>query len=153
MMPVEKNEPFLTYSLDLCKIKLEQWTDSGVPTEKIVLMGFSQGACLAAEFAIRNPKRYGGILLFTGGLIGPEGTNWLIQGSFEGTSVFLGTSDVDEWVPVGRVHESEAMFSKMGAKTYKRVFKGMGHLVNDEEIDVARRIIKRITDVDGGGAL
>lgn len=144
MAPLEKNEPFLTYSLEVCSSIVNRWIEKGVPSEKIVLLGFSQGACLAAEYSIRNPKRYGGVLLFTGGLIGPEGTNWPIKGNFDGTPVFLGTSDVDEWVPVERVDESEAMFAKLGAKTVKRVFKGMEHLVNDEEIEEARSIIRMI---------
>lgn len=148
MAPIEKNEPFLTYSLDVCRRQLKQWTEHGVATEKIVLMGFSQGACLAAEYAIRNPGRYGGLLIFTGALIGPDGTSWPVKGSFEGTLVFLGTSDEDEWIPVERVHEMDAMLIKMGAKTDKRVYKGKGHLVNDEEIDAARSIIKGIIDAE-----
>lgn len=148
MAPIEKNEPFLTYSLDVCRRQLKQWTEHGVATEKIVLMGFSQGACLAAEYAIRNPERYGGLLIFTGALIGPDGTSWPVKGSFEGTLVFLGTSDEDEWIPVERVHEMDAMLIKMGAKTDKRVYNGMGHLVNDEEIDAARSIIKGIIDAE-----
>ncbi|TKC16408.1 alpha/beta hydrolase [Robertmurraya kyonggiensis] len=146
MAPLEKNEPFLTYSLEVCSSIVNRWIEKGVPAEKIVLLGFSQGACLAAEYSIRTPKRYGGVLLFTGGLIGPEGTNWPIKGNFDGTPVFLGTSDVDEWVPVERVDESEAMFAKMGAKTVKLVFKGMEHLVNDEEIEAARSIIRMILE-------
>lgn len=148
MAPIGKNEPNLTYALEVCRAIVEQWTEKGVPPEKIVLMGFSQGACLASEFAIRHPRRYGGILIFTGGLIGPESTNWPIKGSFDGTPVFLGTSDVDDWVPVERVHESAAMFIKMGAKTEKRVYKGMDHLVNDDEIEAARKMIKQILDTE-----
>lgn len=146
MAPLERNEPFLTYSLEVCSSIVNRWIGNGVPTEKIVLMGFSQGACLAAEYAIRNPKGYGGVLLFTGGLIGPEGTNWPLKGNFDRTPVFLGTSDVDEWVPVERVDESEAMFVQMGAKTVKRVYRGMGHLVNDEEIEAGRCILKGIIE-------
>ncbi|MGG0718000.1 hypothetical protein ABE096_10495 [Robertmurraya massiliosenegalensis] len=144
--PLEKNEPFLSYSLDVCNSIINQWIELGVPSEKMVLMGFSQGACLVSEYAIRNPKRYGGVLIFTGGLIGPEGTDWSVKGTLDGTPVFLGTSDVDEWVPVERVHESEALFARMGAETDKRVFEGMGHLVNDEEVDAARVIIKGILE-------
>jgi phospholipase/carboxylesterase len=148
MAPIGKNEPDLTYALEVCRAIVEQWTEKGVPPEKIVLMGFSQGACLASEFAIRHPQRYGGILIFTGGLIGPESTNWPIKGSFDGTPVFLGTSDVDDWVPVERVHESETMFIKMGAKTDTRIYKGMNHLVNDDEIEAARIMIKQILDTE-----
>jgi len=144
MAPIGKNEPFLTYSLDVCKNILQQWADQGVPTDKMVLMGFSQGACLAAEFAFRHPKRYGGILILTGGLIGPEATNRPIKGTFSGTPVFLGSSDVDGWVPVERVHESEAMFIKMGAKTDKRIYEGMDHIVNDDEINAARSMIQQV---------
>ncbi|RFU65103.1 alpha/beta hydrolase [Peribacillus glennii] len=153
MEPIEKNEPFLTYSLEVCRRQLQQWTENGVPTEKIVLMGFSQGACLAAEYAIRNPERYGGLLIFTGALIGPEGTKWADRGSFEGTSVFLGTSDEDEWIPVERVHETEAIFIKRGAQTDKRIYKGMGHLVNDDEIDAARSLLKGIINAESDNSM
>ena len=82
---------------------------------RLVLGGFSQGACLAAEYALRNPRRYGGLLLFTGGYIGPPGWFPSRSGSFAGTPCFLGTADPDDWVPVWRVHETASVLGALGA--------------------------------------
>ena len=106
-----------------------------------MLLGFSQGACLASEFALRHPGRYGGIVVFSGGLIGPPGTAWDEPGDFAGTPVFFGCSDVDAHVPRWRVDESAAVFTRMGAATDLRIYPGMGHLVNDDEIAAARAIV------------
>ena len=116
----------------------------GVPREKIAMLGFSQGACLTAEFAVRHPARYGGIIAFTGGLIGPPGTVWNERGSFDGTPVFLGCSDVDAHVPQSRVDETAEVFARMGATVDKRIYPGMAHIVNDDEIEAARAILDRI---------
>ena len=112
--------------------------------EQILLLGFSQGACLVAEFAARHAARYGGVIVFTGGLVGPPGTTWDYSGSFEGTPVFLGSSDVDAHVPKTRVDESAAVFTRMGAEVTERMYPGMGHLVNDEEISFAQSLIDRV---------
>jgi predicted esterase len=110
-------------------------------------MGFSQGACLAAEFAVRHAARFGGVIVFSGGIIGPSGTVWNYPGSFDGTPVFLGCSDHDSHVPESRVNESAAIFSRMGADVTKRIYPGMGHLVNDDEIAFAQGIV----DAASGG--
>jgi predicted esterase len=147
--PVEENEPSLSHALEVCDELVKGLVEQGVPQRQLVLAGFSQGACLAAEYAVRNAGPYGGILLFTGGLIGPPGTEWEHPGSFEGTPVFLGTSDVDEFVPVERVRESAEIFEAMGADVTLRVYPGMDHIVNDDEIDLARQILQ---DVASRGA-
>jgi predicted esterase len=144
MEPIEKNEPYLTHALEVVDDVVNELVGKGIPKERIVLAGFSQGACLAAEYAVRHAARYGGILLFTGGLIGPPGTVWEYARSFGGTPVFLGTSDVDEFVPVERVHESTEVFEAMGAEVELRVYPGMDHIVNDDEVAVARQILQKI---------
>jgi predicted esterase len=115
-----------------------------VPTDKVVLLGFSQGACLISEFAARNAARYGGLIVFTGGLIGPPGTTWNYPGSFEGTPVFLGSSDVDGHVPKPRVDESAEVFRRMGASVTERIYPGMAHTINDDELAVARGILDAV---------
>jgi predicted esterase len=113
-----------------------------VPRERIVLLGFSQGACLTAEFAARHAARYAGVIVFSGGLIGPAGTTWDdLTGSFDGTPIFLGSSDPDSHVPPARVEESAAVFARMRASIDKRIYPGAGHTINDDEIEAARRIL------------
>src|SRR5262245_26495799 len=131
--PIERNEPFLSSALRRLDALVGDVVQSGVPRERIVLLGFSQGACLACEFAFRNPVRYGGLVAFSGGLIGPLGTTWNGDGRFDGMPVFLGCSDVDAHVPKARVEESAAVFARHGADVALRLYPGMGHLVADEE--------------------
>ena len=150
MESVEKNEPYLTHALEVVDDMVNELVGKGIAKERIVLAGFSQGACLAAEYAVRHADRYGGILLFTGGLIGPPGTVWEYPGSFDGTPVFLGTSDVDEFVPVERVHESAEVFKEMGAEVELRIYPRMDHIVNDDEVAVARQILQKIVSQEAG---
>ena len=117
---------------------------AGVPTDRLVLLGFSQGACLTAEFACRNATRYGGLILLSGGLIGPPGTTWNRGGSFAGAPVFLGCSDVDAHVPKARVDESAQVFERMSADVTERIYPGMGHVVNDDEIASARQLLDSV---------
>ena len=146
--PIEENEPRLSYALEVYDELVNGLVEQGIPKRRIVLAGFSQGACLTAEYAVRHADRYGGILLFTGGLIGPPGTHWEYGGSFGRTPVFLGTSDVDEFVPEERVCESAKVFEGMGADVTLRVYPGMGHFINDDEIDVARGILREVASAE-----
>ena len=141
----EKNELLLSSALAVYDSLIRTVVEKGIPKERIVLLGFSQGACLTAEYAVRHAERYGAIVLFTGGLIGPPGTSWSYPGSFHGTPVFLGTSDVDEFVPLGRVQESTAVFRQMGAQVIERVYPGMDHIVNDDEIAIARAMMQEVS--------
>jgi len=141
MAETAKNEPGLTSALTMLADLVASLIARGIRHEHIVLLGFSQGACLAAEFAVRNATRYGGIVAYSGGLIGPPGTMWNDPGSFDGTPVFLGCSDIDSHVPLQRVEESAAVFERMGATVTKRIYPGMGHLVNDEEIDFVQQLM------------
>jgi predicted esterase len=137
LAPPAENEPYLGSALGVVDA-LVQAHDP----ERLVLGGFSQGACLAAEYALRHPRRYGGLLLYTGGAIGPPGTTWPSRGSFAGTPAYLGTSDPDDWVPVERVRETAALLRAQDADVTLEVFPGMDHLVNDEEIAAGRALIR-----------
>ena len=120
------------------------------------MLGFSQGACLTSEFAARHASRFGGFILFTGGLLGPAGTVSQCTGSFEGTPIFMGSSDPDQHVPVERVLESAEIFTGMGAAVTTRIYPGMGHTVSDDEIVCARAIlddVARVTVLTGAGSL
>jgi predicted esterase len=144
LAPLDRNEPNLSSALRRIGDVLAQVAAAGVPTDRIVLLGFSQGACLAAEFVARNARRYGGLLVFSGGLIGPDGTPRDYAGSLDGTPVFLGCSDVDPHIPVERVHESADVFERMGAAVTKRIYPGMPHTVNSDEIRWARDLLARL---------
>jgi predicted esterase len=133
----EANEPWLSQALETVDALVRGIGDPG----GLVLGGFSQGACLAAEYALRNPRRYAGLLLFTGGFIGPRGSFPPRAGAFGGMPAFLGTADPDDWVPVWRVHETAAVLGALGASVDLRVYPGMDHGVNDEEIAAGRALI------------
>jgi predicted esterase len=141
----EKNEPFLSSALAVYDALVRMLLEKGFPKERIVLLGFSQGACLTAEYAVRHADRYGAIVLFTGGLIGPPGTSWSYPGSFHGTPLFLGTSDIDAFVPLSRAQESVAIFRQMGAQVIERVYPGMDHIVNDDEIAIACTMMQEVS--------
>jgi predicted esterase len=140
----ELNEPGLSSALGVLRQHVDDIEAHGIPRSRIVLLGFSQGACLAAEFALRHPGRFGGIVVFSGGLIGPRDTTWDDPGDLAGTPAFFGCSDVDAHVPRWRVDESAAVFTRMGATTDVRIYPGMGHLVNDDEIAAARAIVAEV---------
>ena len=137
---VELNEPWLSSALDRVEAAVTA-VATVIPKERVVLMGFSQGACLALEFAARNTRRYGGVVAFSGGLIGPDGTPRDYPGSLEGTPVFLGCSDVDVHIQVGRVHESKHVFYGLGGEVDERIYPGMGHTINGEEIAWASKLL------------
>jgi predicted esterase len=117
-------------------------TRSGLGPERIALMGFSQGACLSLEFAARHAQRYAAIVGFSGGLIGPAGTRRDDTGGFDGTPVFLGCSDRDPHIPAERVHESAAVFAGLGAAVDERIYPGMGHTINRDELDAVTALLQ-----------
>ena len=145
MAPVASNEPGLSSALGVLASLLARIEAAGVPRSRVVLLGFSQGACLAAEFAVRNASRFGGVVVFSGGLIGPPGTRWELDGRFESTPVFLGCSDVDAHIPEARVLESADVFSRMGAFASTRLYAGMGHLINDDEIEFTKGLLDGVS--------
>lgn len=138
---IAQNEPGISSGLDVLDHLVADIVAKGIPRQRIVLLGFSQGACLSAEFAVRHADRFGGVIVFSGGLIGPPGTRWDNAGSFGGTPVFLGCSDVDAHIPKDRVQESAEVFKRMGASVTMRLYPGMGHLVSDDELATARDIM------------
>ena len=135
------NEPGLSSGLWVIDQLVRDIESRGIPKRRIVLLGFSQGACLASEYAVRHADRLGGVIAFSGGVIGPPGTTWESPGTFDGTPVFLGCSDIDAHVPKARVDESAIVFERMGAAVTKRIYPGMGHLVNDDELERARLVM------------
>lgn len=141
MSPIENNEPGISSGMRAIARTLGMITAAGIPLERAMLLGFSQGACLSSEYLARNAGRYGGLAGLSGGLIGPDGTPRDYAGSLEGTPVFLGCSDVDHHIPAARVRESAEILEQLGGDVDMRLYPGMGHLVNDDEIEAVRAMI------------
>jgi phospholipase/carboxylesterase len=142
---IASNEPYLSNALGIVEQAVGDAEANGVSRGRIVLMGFSQGACLATEFMIRNASRFGGLVAFSGGAIGPPGTTWNSSGDFAGTPMFFGCSDVDAHVPIERVRESADLCAKMNARVTTAIYPGMGHLINDDEIAHAQALLDDLT--------
>jgi predicted esterase len=140
----ERNEPWLTSALRVLEDLVNEVISKGIKKEHVMLLGFSQGACLTGEFSVRNAGGFGGIVLYSGGLIGPPGTTWEYPSSFEGAPVFLGCSDVDPHVPETRVQESAAVFERMGATVTKRIYPGMAHTINPDEIRFTQSLMDSV---------
>ena len=145
LAPLESNQPWLDSALEVLG-EVARQAAAVVDEEKLVLLGFSQGACLVSEFAARNARRYGGVVALSGGLIGPDGTPRDYDGSLEGTPVFFGCSDVDAHIPVGRVHESAQVMEGLGARVEKRIYPGMGHTVNQDEVDWVLELLRGLAE-------
>jgi predicted esterase len=135
LAPIANNEPYLSSALAVLGQLLAHITAAGIPAERTILLGFSQGACLATEFAARNARRYGGLVGLSGGLIGPDGTPRDYPGSLDGTLVFLGCSDVDPHIPAARVRHSADVLRRLGGDVTARLYPRMGHTVNEDEIE------------------
>lgn len=142
LMPIQQNEPSLSSALKVIRELLASLAPRGFPPNRVAVMGFSQGACLTLEFAARHPQRYAVIAAFSGGLIGPPGVARNYSGSFDGTPVFMGCSDVDPHIPVERVHESAEVFTRMGASVDKRIYPDMEHTINEAEIDAVDALLR-----------
>lgn len=139
--PISTNEPQLTRAIEIISEAVKIANEKGILNENIFLLGFSQGACLALEYSTRNAKRFGGVVAFTGGLIGDKIYKEEYSGNFEGTPVFIGTSDPDFHVPVSRVQESTSLMQEMGAKVDERIYKNMGHTITQDEIQIVNDTI------------
>jgi predicted esterase len=142
LAPIPQNEPWLTSALGIVAGLVQTLNGQGVASDRVAILGFSQGACLTLEFAARNPRRYAALIGLSGGLIGPPGTPRTYEGSLEGTPVLLGCSDVDAHIPVERVRESAAVLRTMKATVDERIYRGMGHTVNSEEVDVVKALLR-----------
>ena len=134
LAPIPSNEPGLSSGLAVIASILAQLSEVRIPAERIILLGFSQGACLTLEFAARNARRYGGLVGLSGGLIGPDATPRDYAGSLGGTPVFLGCSDSDFHIPKERVEHSAGVLQRLGGSVTKRLYPRMGHTVNRDEI-------------------
>lgn len=141
LAPPSQNEPWLSSALDLLKDLLEELYSKGILSDNIYFGGFSQGACLILEFVARHATKYGGVVAFTGGLIGDKiyGENY--KGDFQNTPVFIGTSDPDPHVPVERVHATTNILKNMNAVVTEKVYAGMGHTINPDEIEQANKLV------------
>lgn len=141
LAPIESNQPYLDWALAKIDAVVTDLIARGIGSERIAILGFSQGACLACEYAARHPRRYGAVMGLTGGLIGPPGTARKYTGSLDGTPVFLGTSDPDPHVPFARVEETQAVLTRLGAKVDLRRYPGMPHTINAEELGACRDLL------------
>lgn len=142
LAPVEKNEPGLSSGLQVIFDIIADLENEGISKTKIILLGFSQGACLATEFVARHPARYGGLIALSGGLIGESVQKEEYKGDLDGTPYFVGCSDIDPHIPVERVDESVDVLKNMGASIIKRIYPGMGHTVNNDEIEHIKNMLK-----------
>lgn len=141
LAPQQDNQPFLDRSLQRIADAVALAKSKGVEETSIYFLGFSQGACLALEYTVRNAQRYGGIVAFTGGLIGQSLSLENYNGDFDGTPIFIGSSDPDFHVPVERVQDSTIQLRKMGALVTERIYPEMGHRISKEEIILANTVV------------
>lgn len=140
--PVASNEPWLTWALDTVGDVLQVIEGAGIPPERVILLGFSQGGCLALEFAARNPRRYGGIVGLSAGLIENGDQPCTYAGDLAQTPVLLGCSNVDPHIPLTRVDRTAALFSQLGAQVDKRIYPNMAHTINPDEIAAVQRLVE-----------
>jgi predicted esterase len=141
LMPIEQNEPGITSGLGGIARLLASFEEHGLPPGRVAIMGFSQGACLGLEFTARHPRRYHAIVGFSGGLIGPPGTPRSYSGSLDGTPVLLGCSDIDPHIPLERVQETADVFDRLHGSVDARIYKGMAHTINEDELAAARTLL------------
>ena len=141
LVPPSQNEPWLSSALQILKEIVSDVVKKGVPTENIYFAGFSQGACLTLEFVTRNATKYGGVVAFTGGLIGDKIYRENYKGDFQNTPVFIGTSNPDPHVPVERVYDTANILKNMNASVTEKVYNNMGHTINQDEIDNANKLV------------
>jgi phospholipase/carboxylesterase len=141
LAPIQSNQPYLDQSLATLESLVAELAAEGLSSDRVALLGFSQGACLTLEFVARFPRRYGAVIAFTGGLIRPLET----PGTLEGTPVWLSSGDPDGHVPFARVQQSAEVLTAMGAAVELRRYPGKPHSINQEEIDAARRLVSAMT--------
>ncbi|MFB6091447.1 MAG: alpha/beta hydrolase [Haloquadratum sp.] len=142
--PVEQNQPHLDSALDHLGRAVAEARSGGLPTAKVLLVGFSQGACLAAEFVARDPKRYGGLVLLSGGLIGADETAFDHAGDVDRMPFFLGVSDDDPHVPMSRAEATVAVFERLNADVRFDRYEGRGHGIFEEEVAYLRDLAGRL---------
>lgn len=144
LAPLNQNEPALSSGLQVIGDTFSYALSLGIPANRIVLAGFSQGACLISEYMARNPQKIGGLLVFSGGVIGPLGSTRSYSGSLEKTPVFIGCSDIDAHIPLARVEETAEIFKNLGANVNKKIYPGMNHIIIQDEIIEAMKIVDQV---------
>lgn len=146
LAPIPQNEPGISSGMQVISDVLDRIVAAGISPECTMLLGFSQGACLAIEFSARHARRYGGVACLSGGLIGPDSTPRDYSGSLDGTPVFLGCSDVDAHIPRERVEHSAEVMRQLGADVTTRIYPGLGHVINDDEREHVRTMMAAVGD-------
>jgi phospholipase/carboxylesterase len=141
LAPIAQNEPWLTSALHKVETTVQMANDAGISADRIVIGGFSQGACLATEFAASHPRRYAGLIAFSGGLIGPPGADLTREGDLVGTPALFSSGDPDAHVPWQRVEQSARIFARMGAVVTSRRYANRPHAISGEEIDLAKGLL------------
>jgi phospholipase/carboxylesterase len=141
LAPPYTNEPWLSSAVSIVDEITEDINENGIDFSNIYYLGFSQGACLTLEYVARNARKYGGIVAFTGGLIGDKIYQQNYSGDFNNTPVFIGSSDPDPHVPVQRVEESVKILKSMNAAVTEKIYPGMGHTINEDEIQMVNNLI------------
>jgi predicted esterase len=144
LVPRAENQPHLDSAYRVVKRVLDDLAASGLPAHKVIVAGFSQGACLASDYAARNPRRYGGVFAFSGGLIGDRVSPADFSGDLAGTPAFVGCSDVDGHIPADRVRLTAEVLKTLGANVILRLYPGMGHTISQDEIDAAKAILDTV---------
>jgi len=144
LAPIPQNQPWLDSALNFVGKVVERAQAAGVPRNKVALVGFSQGACLATEFVARNAARYGGLVAFAGGLIGPPGTRFAYSGELSGTPCFFGAGDPDPHVPWERVQASASVLSGLGGAVTAQRYPGLTHTINRDEIERAKQLLSHL---------
>ena len=145
LAPFEMNEPWLSSALAVLDAARARIVDAGIPLERVILLGFSQGGCLATEYAARHARRYAGVVGLSAGLIGPDDAPRDYAGSLEGTPVFLGCSDRDPHIPKARVLESAQVLEALGGVVDARLYPNMGHTINQDEVTAVRQIMAKLS--------
>lgn len=144
LAPIDQNEPGLSSGLQVINELLAEIQAAGIPPERTMILGFSQGACLTLEYTARHARRYGGIVGLTGGVIGPQSTPRDYPGSLEGTPIFVGSSDPDPHIPIARVKETVIVLEGMGAQVEARLYPGMAHMINQDETAYVRGMMENL---------
>jgi Predicted esterase len=144
LAPIEANEPGRRSGLQAIEEAVTRARNAEIPFERVMLAGFSQGACLTSEYLALHPRRYGGLAALSGGLLGEAIDPADFDGDLAGTPVFLGCSDVDPHIPEERVRDTAAVFEALNADVDMRLYEGMGHTVSHDELEAVAAMVAEL---------